>query len=124
MFLGECLCFLPYLYMMYFSKSQIREAEKIAVDKKLSLKFNKLYFGIPAIFDLLGSACNFIGLTMATASTSQLMSAANILCVAILSYFILKKRYTKFQMFGIGLLIGGILLIGTGSILGSGNGVF
>ncbi len=123
MFLGEFFCFVPFIYISFRNPEQLKKQQIVAKGKGLRVSFNRSYFAIPAICDLLASTCNFIGLTMATASTSQIMSAATIFFTAVLSYFFLKRRYTRFQMLGILMLILGIVIVGTGSILDDGNGV-
>jgi len=118
-FFGNVLCYFPYLYLVLFQKDTLRSEKKKARAKGLKLQYNKLCFVLPAVFDLLSSTLNFIGLTMATASAAQLMSSANILCTAILSYFFLKRRYTGLQIIGVLLLIIGIVIIGTASVMGT-----
>ena len=117
MFLGEYACFLGFLYLLWRRPEQLQKEKELAIAKGMKVSYNKIYFAIPGLLDLLGSSCSFFGITMATASTAQMMSAAGIFFTGILSYFFLKRRYTKLQVTGIVCLIAGVILVGLGSIL-------
>lgn len=119
MMLGEYFCMLAYGVGTWRSGSAATEESKPKTEGNPKLR--RLFFAIPATFDVLGSTCNFFGLARVAASVYQMMRAFMIVVTATFSVIFLKKKYYVHHMIGICLVLGGVLIVGTVTIHGAAN---
>ena len=112
---GEYLCLLAYGYQKWSSgPNESAEERKAKADGKGEP--NKLLFAIPATFDVLGSTCNFFGLSRVAASVYQMMRAFMIVVTATFSVLFLKRKYYVHHMIGISMVLAGVIVVGTVTI--------
>ncbi len=117
MMMGEYLCLVAYGYKTWRSSGETTESPDVQKEKEQGKKGpNRLLFAVPATFDVLGSTCNFFGLSRVAASVYQMMRAFMIVVTATFSVIFLKRKYYVHHMIGICLVIGGVLIVGTVSI--------
>ncbi len=112
---GEYLCLLAYGYQTWRKGSAETEEERKAKAEGKSGP-NRLLFAVPATFDVLGSTCNFFGLSRVAASVYQMMRAFMIVVTATFSVIFLKRKYYVHHMIGICLVLGGVIIVGTVTI--------
>jgi multidrug transporter EmrE-like cation transporter len=117
MMMGEYLCLLAYGYNTWRSGGVPIESPDTRKAKQEGKKeINRLLFAVPATFDVLGSTCNFFGLSRVAASVYQMMRAFMIVVTATFSVLFLKKKYYVHHMIGISMVIAGVIIVGTVSI--------
>ena len=115
--MGEYLCLLAYGIKVWRAGGEGIDSPETRKAKQEGQKGpNRLLFAIPALFDVLGSTCNFFGLARVAASVYQMMRAFMVVVTATFSVLFLKKKYYVHHMIGISLVIGGVIIVGTVSI--------
>jgi uncharacterized membrane protein len=116
MMMGEYGCLLAYAWGVWQQGDKKVESPESRKAREEGKEPNRLLFAIPAVFDVLGSTCNFFGLSRVAASVYQMMRAFMIVITATLSVIFLKRKYYIHHMIGICLVIGGVIIVGTVSI--------
>lgn len=107
MFLGESLCFIPYLiYKAFRPKKNFLEISGFM--KQQCPAYLPL---IPGIMDLLSSALAYISLNLISGSVWQISRGGVIITTAIFSRFCLSKKFTKASVLGCSLAFIGITLV-------------
>lgn len=81
----------------------------------------KWKFIIPPFIQVIALSIQYIGLTMAAASVTQMMYASAVLWTAFFSLILLKKRFTSTQCFAIGAITVGTSIVGISTALLSGQ---
>ena len=114
--MGEYGCLLAYAWSVWRAGDQKIESPESRKAREEGKEPNRLLFAVPAVFDVLGSTCNFFGLSRVAASVYQMMRAFMIVITASLSVIFLKRKYYIHHMIGICLVIGGVIIVGTVSI--------
>lgn len=121
--MGEYLCLIAYGYKVWRAGGEPIDSPDARKERDENKKSpNRLLFAVPATFDVLGSTCNFFGLSRVAASVYQMMRAFMIVVTATFSVIFLKRKYYVHHMIGICLVIGGVLIVGTVSIHNSAPG--
>lgn len=69
-------------------------------------------FFIPALFDTLGGACLFMGLTQASACVYQMIRGFVVVITAALTVAVLKRKLLSNQITGIIFVISGVFFVG------------
>eukprot|EP00826_Nyctotherus_ovalis_P021875 TRINITY_DN1713_c0_g3_i1.p1 TRINITY_DN1713_c0_g3~~TRINITY_DN1713_c0_g3_i1.p1 ORF type:complete len:315 (+),score=82.88 TRINITY_DN1713_c0_g3_i1:391-1335(+) len=127
MFIGEMCCIFAFLFMYRRQKSaygnKLTEDEKAALAKGISLKFNPLWFVIPACFDTLSSTLMYIGLASIDASVMQIINCTILIWIAFFSIIYLKRRYTLEQYVGLAALVIGVAVVAVGAITRGNKGM-
>lgn len=114
MMMGEYGCLLAYGVRIWKSGDQAVDSPNTRKAKEEGKKEpNRLLFAVPAFFDVMGSTCNFFGLSRVAASVYQMMRAFMIVITTTLSVLFLKRKYFIHHMIGISLVIGGVIIVGT-----------
>ena len=126
MFVGEALCLVVYGIMRFQEKrNQNSEQEEMlkspgmasAEITGLKTDINVLLLAIPAIFDILASSLMFVALTRVAASVYQMMRGGIVVITAILSVLFLKRKQYRHHIFGILLILAGIVIVGVASVV-------
>lgn len=121
--MGEYLCLLAYGWKTWrTSENPIESPDSRKAKQENKKEPNRLLFAVPAIFDVLGSTCNFFGLSRVAASVYQMMRAFMIVVTTVLSVLFLGRKYHIHQMIGVALVIGGVIVVGTVSIHNTSGG--
>ena len=107
MFTGEYLCYIPY-----------KLSKTIAVKSNLP-PISKIKFALPAFFDMFSTNMSIFSLMFLAASVSQMLSGSMMIVVCILSIIYLKKRYIFHHWIGLGLVIAGLAIVATSTIIQS-----
>lgn len=114
MMMGEYLCLLAYGYNTWRNEGKTTTSIEERKQKEEGKKEpNRLLFAVPAFFDVMGSTCNFFGLSRVAASVYQMMRAFMIVITTTLSVLFLKRKFYIHHMIGISLVIGGVIIVGT-----------
>lgn len=146
MFLGESLCNIFYLIQKRMDEKKkeaiipdvskplaedqneaeaaaaqpITETEQQKVEPKQEKPQAKFYyFFLPAFCDLLGTSTSSISLTFLASSVYQMFRGAVIIFTATASFFILKNKIYRHQLFGISIVVVGLTIVGLNSVLNS-----
>ncbi|VDL78470.1 unnamed protein product [Nippostrongylus brasiliensis] len=102
MFIGELLCMGAYLIILGVRKYRWNRT-KHDVDSESEPqipRFNPLLFLIPAISDIISTSVMYIGLTLTSASSYQMLRGALIVCTGLLSIFCLHSTIKAYQWMG------------------------
>jgi len=84
---------------------------------KTKKKFQPLLFVLPALCDMTGTSCMYIGLTLTSASIYQMLRGSVVIFTGILSVLFLKNKQYKFHWLGMLLVLVGTILVGVASII-------
>lgn len=82
-----------------------------------ALPCNPCVWLLPSGADFLASIIQNVGMTLTYASVYQMLRGATVVWIAIISYFWLRRRFTKVELWGMGFVVGGLSLVGLSSIL-------
>ena len=104
MFAGE-LSVLLYYHLRERCKAKRPKAEP----------FPKYAFALPAACDIAGTCIMYLGLTMTSASTYQMLRGSVVIFTALFSAVFLRRRQRGFHALGLALVFGGALVVGTAS---------
>lgn len=120
MFLGEISCLLAFSLIL----SYYRRVKNIRNDNELpeivqSEPFNRFLFFIPALLDMTATTTMYVGLTMTSMSSFQMLRGALIVFTGFLSITILKRKLKCFQWLGIFIIIVGLAVVGSNDLLKS-----
>ena len=113
MFFGECLCLVWFRAQEAFSQERRSSAARAKRDGK-QLPFYA--FAAPAACDLVGTSVMYVGLTLTTASTYQMLRGSVIIFTGLLSSVYLGRKQHGFHWLGMLLVVAGVLTVGTASI--------
>lgn len=106
MFLGEALC-------LAYHALKVRLSPK----KRRRHSFPKIVCALPALCDILATSVMYVGLTLTSASTFQMLRSSAVLFTALLSVIFLKRKQWKFHWVGAALVFLGTLVVGSVSAL-------
>ena len=79
--------------------------------------FSPLLFIPAAMFHLTSRILLFIGLTLTSASSFQMLSGCNLVFTSILSKVFLKKSLPWYKWFGIAVITAGVVIVGVGDLV-------
>lgn len=111
MFMGEFLCFFPYLANR-FRSSQPSKPRKPGLKGRLGA----VIFALPAFCDLVSTAIMLVGLGLTTASVYQMLKGLVVVVVALYSVIFLHRRLYRHQVFGVVFVFVGVVIVGVGSV--------
>lgn len=77
----------------------------------------KYYLCFPALFDFISSTLQYTALNFISPSIYQMLRGGTIISTFCLSIFLLKVKIQKFQLFGTGLALIGILIVGASNVI-------
>ncbi|WKX95226.1 hypothetical protein Q1695_012018 [Nippostrongylus brasiliensis] len=123
MFIGELLCMGAYLIILCVRKYRWNRT-KHDVDSESEPqipRFNPLLFLIPAISDIISTSVMYIGLTLTSASSYQMLRGALIVCTGLLSIFCLHSTIKAYQWMGMISVVLGLAVIGLTDIFCNDN---
>lgn len=78
---------------------------------------NVLYLFVPAFFDLISSTLQYTSLNFVSASIYQMMRGGTVLMTFIFSLLFLKLKIKNFQLYGCGLVLIGVIVVGINNII-------
>lgn len=107
-FFSECFCLV--IFRVFMAQSEQNE--------EISLK-GKLLYSIPALLETFTIILSLIGLSLSTASIYQMMRGFIIIVTFIYSLIFLKAKILKHQILSLLIILVGLVIIGTSSILSS-----
>lgn len=87
-------------------------------------KFSPLVWAIPACCDLAGTSTMYLGLTWTYAASFQMLRGSVIIFTGILSVTFLNNKLKWNQWAGMGFVVLGLCIVGTGDYLFSGGGAY
>jgi len=96
----------------------------VAKKPKPSLKFSPLIFALPACCDLAATSIMYIGFTLTYASVVQMMRGAVVIFTGIFSVVFLKRKLYRYNWVGMFLVLVGLAIVGTGSVIQGGTDTF
>jgi len=136
MFLGESLCMIVFLGSVFRQRARDRRAKAQQGTEKQPLlvgakddaasdslstapkkTFNPFLFILPALCDMTGTSCMYIGLTLTSASIFQMLRGSVVIFTGILSVLFLKNKQYLFHWVGMLLVLIGTALVGVASII-------
>lgn len=113
MMAGETLCMIAFVIMTCVFR-QGRQTAEIAEQNK---GFSPFMLYPAALFDLIGTSLNYVGMILSYPSSFQMLRGSVIVFTAALSIVILRQRPKPFQWLGIFIIIGGLVIVGIGDLL-------
>jgi len=113
MMAGECLCMLAYFILTRLFKKGVPTAE----DDAANVGFTPLILLPAALFDLIGTCLNYVGMILSYPSSFQMLRGSVIVFTAALSAIFLKRWPKKYQYLGIITIIGGLCIVGAGDMI-------
>ena len=111
MFVGETMC-LGVFYGLLAGKRYRQEPIEFGVDRALPSMPTLLYL-VPALCDFTATALAMGGLSLTAASVYQMLMGSTVLFTALLSVLLLKRRFFRFEVLGIFLVVAGLTVVGT-----------
>ena len=130
MFLGMCIVLIIHMVRVMLKRSsglktgvRVKLIDRGSYDEILFKEANffeaaKL-ISIPAILDLIATACCFVGILYNSASVFQMLRGSMIIFSALLSVVVLKKRLYGYHWLGVALCCLAILVVGYSNIMGA-----
>ena len=112
MFCGEILC-LAWHVATTCRKSRRSKAAQMPA---------RHLFALPALCDILGTSIMYVGLTLTSASTYQMLRGSVIIFTGALSAAYLKRRQRSYHWMAYALVSAGVLTVGTAAALQAGGG--
>eukprot|EP00096_Caligus_rogercresseyi_P014440 TRINITY_DN6960_c0_g1_i2.p1 TRINITY_DN6960_c0_g1~~TRINITY_DN6960_c0_g1_i2.p1 ORF type:complete len:423 (+),score=100.03 TRINITY_DN6960_c0_g1_i2:169-1437(+) len=117
MFLGEMLCMVAYFGMQVFNRYRNREQEADSSDKLPFTWRQSWIFFVPAMLDMSATSIMYVGLTLTSASSFQMLRGAVIIFTGIASMIFLKKRLKWFQWLGMVVVCVGLVLVAVADLM-------
>jgi len=111
MMLGECLCMIAFLVMTRIFK------RGLPGDQAKTEGFSPLILYPAALFDLIGTSLNYVGMILSTPSSFQMLRGSVIVFTAGLSIVLLKRWPKPYQWLGIVVVICGLIVVGAGDLI-------
>merc|ERR1711998_803063 len=115
MFLGEMLCMVAFLIMVWNLK---RAGEYVAEAKE----FSPLIFVLPSCCDMTATSLMYIGLTMTDASVFQMLRGSVVIFTGIHSVLFLGRKLKPFHWVAMLLVLIGVGVVGYASISSTSSG--
>ncbi|KAK5972144.1 CRT domain-containing protein [Trichostrongylus colubriformis] len=84
-------------------------------------RFNPFVFLPATVCDIIATSMSYVGLTLTSASSYQMLRGALIVCTGLLSILILRARIKGYQWLGMILCVLGLIVIGITDIYFSGD---
>ncbi|KAI8462765.1 MAG: hypothetical protein J3K34DRAFT_527501 [Monoraphidium minutum] len=121
MFLGECLCLLPY-FIMRWRRQKAKRLDPAYVpvprDEKMARRVARITaFAVPALCDAVGTTLMNVGLFFTYASVYQMLRGTLVLFAGMFTVLILRRRLFSHHWLGMVLITAGAALVGASSIL-------
>lgn len=113
MMAGETLCMIAFVIMTCV----FRRGRQTAETAKANQDFSPFMLYPAALFDLIGTSLNYVGMILSFPSSFQMLRGSVIVFTAALSIVILRQRPKPFQWLGIFIIIGGLVIVGVGDLL-------
>jgi len=107
MFLGEVCCMIFYLGSTRWRGKRVRWPPRHVL----------LGFAIPAWCDIIGTSTMYMGLTMTSASTYQMLRGSVVIFTGLMSRVMLRRVTALHQWLGMVLVFSGALVVGSTSVL-------
>ncbi|KAL3913016.1 MAG: hypothetical protein SGPRY_008133 [Prymnesium sp.] len=114
MFFGECLCLLWFRAREAFCSRPRSQASR---DKRLGKHLPFSAFALPACCDLVGTSVMYVGLTLTSASTYQMLRGSSIIFTALLSSYFLGRKQLGYHWVAMALVVCGVFTVGAASTL-------
>ncbi|CAB4063614.1 Solute carrier family 35 member F6 [Lepeophtheirus salmonis] len=116
MFLGEMLCMVAYFGTVVYNRNKARE--EAPSSDKLEFTWRQAWiFFIPAMLDMSATSIMYVGLTLTSASSFQMLRGAVIIFTGIASMIFLKKKLRWFQWLGMVVVCVGLVLVAVADLL-------
>ncbi|VDM69889.1 unnamed protein product [Strongylus vulgaris] len=125
MFFGELLCMFAYLISFAYKRYKWHKNKKPEEEKPKLSTFNPFIFLGPAVCDIISTSVMYIGLTLTTASSYQMLreramfsnqTATNlgalIVCTGLLSIVIVHARIEGYKWLGMLSVVLGLIVVG------------
>uniref|UniRef100_A0A7S0I4M8 EamA domain-containing protein n=1 Tax=Phaeocystis antarctica TaxID=33657 RepID=A0A7S0I4M8_9EUKA len=106
MFLGEVCCLIFYLGSMRWRGKRVRWPPRHVL----------LGFAIPAWCDIIGTSTMYMGLTMTSASTYQMLRGSVVIFTGLMSRVMLRRATAVHQWLGMTFVFSGALVVGSCSL--------
>jgi drug/metabolite transporter (DMT)-like permease len=117
MFVGETMCLAAFhttlLVRQRLQGKLIDRSDDVS--SELLPKPPPIIYVVPATCDFTATALAMAGLSLTDASVYQMLMGSTLLFTALLSVALLKRRFLRFEIFGIVLVIAGLTVVGTAS---------
>lgn len=113
MMAGECLCMVAFVIMTRVFKKGLPTEKQIDANRNFSATI--LYPA--ALFDLIGTSLNYVGMILSYPSSFQMLRGSVIVFTAGLSIVFLKRWPKPYQWLGILIIIGGLCVVGAGDMI-------
>lgn len=114
MMAGECLCMAAFLIMTRVFRRGVGNEKETAVK---NAGFSPLILYPAALFDLIGTSMNYVGMILSFPSSFQMLRGSVIVFTAGLSIVLLKRWPRPYQYLGIIVIIGGLVIVGAANIV-------
>ena len=96
MFLGEMMCMVAHHVLVWWRARKVWQGQRDP--DPMSMPFNPLVFLPSALFDMMATSIQYIGLTLTYAASLQMLRGASIIFTGILSHIALKERITYLSL--------------------------
>jgi len=113
MMAGECLCMLAYVILTRVFKKGLATEEQNEANKD----FSAIILMPAALFDLIGTCMNYVGMILSYPSSFQMLRGSVIVFTAGMSIIFLKRWPKIYQWIGIVIIIGGLCIVGAGDMI-------
>ncbi|KIZ04060.1 Uncharacterized protein MNEG_3904 [Monoraphidium neglectum] len=121
MFLGECLCLIPYFYLRWRrqkAKRQDPAYQPLPQEEKMARRVARIMaFAVPALCDACGTTLMNVGLFFTYASVYQMLRGTLVLFAGMFTVVILRRRLFSHHWLGMVLITAGAALVGASSII-------
>jgi len=113
MMAGECLCMAAFLTMTRIFKRGLATEEQ----KDANKDFHATILYPAALFDLIGTSLNYVGMILSYPSSFQMLRGSVIIFTAGMSIIFLRRWPKPYQWVGIVIIIGGLCIVGAGDMI-------
>lgn len=128
MFCAESCCLVVFVSMLAWKKyvaprmsddkgGGSGNAGTLTAGDDYALPCNPCVWLLPSGADFLASIIQNVGMMLTYASVYQMLRGATVVWIAVISYFWLRRRFTKVELWGMGFVVVGLSLVGLSSIL-------
>ncbi|CAJ1035787.1 Solute carrier family 35, putative [Leishmania lindenbergi] len=133
MFCSEAFCLVIFVCLLVYKKSVVPRLHdkkrggcahtgELVEGKDYVLPRNPFLWLLPPGADVLASIVQNVGMTLTHASVYQMLRGSTVVWIAVISYFWLDYRFTKVELWGMGFVVLGLLLVGVSNLLEHGTG--
>lgn len=116
MFIGEAMCLVVYSIFKALNRKSLNTDLTTELIEKPPNTFILRWLAVPALFDICGSTCIYIGLSFTSPSVYQMLKGFLLVIVAFYSVVLLKVNLNFNQILGIILNFTGTAIVGIASI--------